>query len=179
MFKKIIEIIKLLFVRNPAKYIEKMGVNLGKNIKFIIYPYFWSYPKIGSEPYLISIGDDTLISFDVTFITHDGSVNCFNKKEKYKNIVRFGKIKIGNNCFIGCKTIIMQNVTIGDDCIVGAGSIVTKNIPDGEVWAGVPAKFIGYTKDLGEKYLKQTPKYDNKNLQLNRKEEILKIVEGE
>lgn len=73
----------------------------------------------------------------------------------------------------------MQNVTIGNDCIVGAGSIVTKNIPNGEVWAGVPAKFIGYTKDLGEKYLKQTPKYDNKNLQLNRKEEILKMVEGE
>lgn len=26
--------------------------------------------------------------------------------------------------------------------IVGAGSVVTKNIPDGEIWAGSPARFI-------------------------------------
>lgn len=132
---------------------------------------------MGSEPYLISIGDDTLISFDVTFITHDGAIKCFKSQEKYKDIVRFGKIEIGSNCFIGCKSIIMPNIKIGDNCIIGAGSIVTKNVPSGEVWAGNPAKFLGYTNDLGEKFLKETPEYNYSNFRINRKEEILKIVE--
>lgn len=42
---------------------------------------------------------------------------------------------------------------------------------------GVPAKFIGYTKDLGEKFLKENPEYDYENFRINRKEEILKMVE--
>lgn len=135
MLHSTIELIKLLFVKEPANHVRKLGVHLGNNVRIIVYPYFWSYPKFGSEPYLISIGDNTLISFDVTFITHDGSINCFKRQEKYKKLVRFGKIKIGNNCFIGCKSIIMPKVTIGDNCIIAAGSVVTKAVPDGEVWA--------------------------------------------
>ena len=38
----------------------------------------------------------------------------------------FGKIKIGNNCFVGCNVTILPNVIIWNDCIIGAGSIVTK-----------------------------------------------------
>lgn len=54
----------------------------------------------------------------------------------------YGKIKIGNNVFLGANTIITKSVTIGDNVIVGAGSIVTKDIPSNEIWAGVPARFI-------------------------------------
>lgn len=54
----------------------------------------------------------------------------------------YGKIKIGNNVFLGANTIITKSVTIGDNVIVGAGSIVTKDIPSNEIWAGVPAHFI-------------------------------------
>lgn len=39
-------------------------------------------------------------------------------------------------------TLVVKPVTIGEDAIVGAGSIITKDIPDGEVWAGNPARFI-------------------------------------
>ena len=54
----------------------------------------------------------------------------------------FGKIKIGNNVFIGMRSIILPGVTIGDNVIVGAGSIVTKDIPSNSVVAGVPARVI-------------------------------------
>lgn len=54
----------------------------------------------------------------------------------------YGKIKIGNNVFLGANTVITKSVTIGDNVIVGAGSIVTKDIPSNEIWAGVPARFI-------------------------------------
>ena len=49
---------------------------------------------------------------------------------------------IGNNVRICAGAIIIGDVSIGDDSIVAAGAVVTKDIPPGEVWGGVPAKFI-------------------------------------
>lgn len=91
-----------------------------------------------SESYLISIGGGTTISFDVTFITHDNSV----EKLKVGFSDLFGRIDVGENCFIGAKAIIMPGVTIGDNCIVGAGSVVTKSVAPNMVVAGNPAKPI-------------------------------------
>ena len=35
-----------------------------------------------------------------------------------------------------------NTVTIGNHAVIAAGSVVTKDIPSGELWGGVPAKFI-------------------------------------
>lgn len=51
-------------------------------------------------------------------------------------------VTIKDGAFIGAHCIILKGVTIGERSIVGAGSVVTNSIPDGEIWAGNPAKFI-------------------------------------
>ena len=51
-------------------------------------------------------------------------------------------ITIGDGAFIGAGCIILKGVTIGEKSIIGAGSVVTKSIPNGEIWAGNPARFI-------------------------------------
>ena len=88
----------------------------------------------------------------MTFITHDNSV----EKLKVGFSDLFGRIEIGNNCFIGAGSIIMPGVTIGDNCIVGAGSIVTKSVAPNTIVAGNPARpitdintFRNKVKDLG------------------------------
>ena len=55
---------------------------------------------------------------------------------------------IKDGAFIGAHCIILKGVTIGEESIVGAGSVVTKDIPNGEIWAGNPAKYI---RKVGEK----------------------------
>ena len=118
----------------PGKYGEP---NLGKNVSLI------GNVNFGSEPYLITIGDKTTVSFDVAFVTHDAATRVIrNLSDGNKDTVIYAPIKVGKNCFIGCRSIILPGVTIGDNCIIGAGSVVNKNIPDNTVAAGVPCNPI-------------------------------------
>ena len=87
----------------------------------------------------------------MTFITHDAATWVFREKEKYKGVAKFGNIQVGNNVFIGARSMILPNVEIGDDAIIAAGAVVTKSVPPGEVWGGVPAHFILTTKDYAAK----------------------------
>ena len=49
---------------------------------------------------------------------------------------------IGDDCWIGARTIIMRGVKIGNGAIVAAGAVVTKDVKPYSVVGGVPAKFI-------------------------------------
>lgn len=128
---------------------EKYGKpNLGNNVRFVDHPNF------GSEPYLITIGDDTTISFDCAFVTHDGGARVVRNLFNDQRIFIGGPITIGKNCFVGCRCVILPNVTIGDNVIIGAGSIVNRSIPSNSVAAGVPCKVICTINEYIEKHRK-------------------------
>jgi len=112
----------------------------------------------------------------VSFVSHDGGRWVLdNLYPHLAPFYKFGKITIGNNCFIGKKTMIFPNVTISDNCVVGGGSIVTKSIPEGEVWAGIPAHYICTIEEYKDKML-QHRKSINWNSYKNNKEKELKRV---
>lgn len=67
-----------------------------------------------------------------------------------------GKVKIGNNVFVGYKSIILKNTTIGDNVIIGANSLVNRDIPSGTVWAGNPIRQICTI----DEYYEKRKKYD-------------------
>ncbi|MHA1132392.1 MAG: gamma carbonic anhydrase family protein [Candidatus Helarchaeota archaeon] len=60
-------------------------------------------------------------------------------------LIGFGSIvhgaKIGANCVIGARSVLMPGVRIGAQSLIGACSLVAKGaVPKGKVWAGTPAK---------------------------------------
>ncbi len=114
------------------EYLRSQGVKIGKDCRVNTFAF-------STEPYLIEIGDHVAIAAGTEFITHDGSTWCFD--EELGGGV-FGKIKIGNNVFIGINCIILLNTTIGNNCIIGAGSVVRGNFPDNSVIFGNPAKVV-------------------------------------
>jgi len=49
---------------------------------------------------------------------------------------------IGDGVWIGANVVILRGVEIGERAAVAAGSVVTRSIPSGQLWGGIPAKFI-------------------------------------
>lgn len=136
------KILRLLYFHSREKFARKLGVKMGKNCR--IFTTYW-----GSEPYLIEIGNNVIVGRKVNFVTHDGSVGIF--RDKLPNFDVYGKIKIGNNSFIGNESMILPGVSIGDNCIIGAMSLVTKSVPDNIVVAGNPAKYICTSEEYFDK----------------------------
>lgn len=128
-----------------SSYYRRFGVNIGKDCSFI-----GTNISFSSEPYLITLGDRVRVSFDVAFVTHDGGT--FVLRGKYPNASIYGKIIIGNNVFIGARSIILPNVKIGNNCIVAAGSVVTKDVPDGTIVGGIPARRISDIDEYEKKH---------------------------
>lgn len=160
--------------QNCIKYWKDKGVKI-KDGTFIETSVLF-----GSEPYLVSIGRNCKITSCVEFITHDGGIHVLRNLDE--NLQKFDLFKgytfVGDNVFIGNRSIIMPGVTIGDNVIIGAGSIVTKNIPSNSVVAGIPAKIICST----EEYKNKNKKYFLETKFMNYKEKknfILKEYDKE
>lgn len=91
-----------------------------------------------SESYLIHIGNNVTISNDVQFITHDNSIS--KVLPDFTDV--FGEITIGNNVFIGARSVLLPGVKIGDNTIIAAGGIVTKSFGENLIIGGNPARVI-------------------------------------
>jgi len=122
------------------QYLKNEGLIIGKDCRLLTRHF-------GSEPYLIEIGDHVSVGANVQLITHDGGVWVLRYLCNEPRLDLFGKIKIGNNVFIGNNSIILPNVTIGDNVIVAAGSVVTRDIRSNTIAGGVPAKELGAIND--------------------------------
>ena len=51
---------------------------------------------------------------------------------------------IGNDVWIGSKSIIMGGVKVGNGAIVAASAVVTKDVPPYAIVGGIPARLISY-----------------------------------
>ena len=61
-----------------------------------------------------------------------------------------GRVNIGKWSIIGANSTIFPDIKIGENCFIGARSIVRKNVPDNSIVIGQPAKFLRRNRDLPE-----------------------------
>ena len=78
----------------------------------------------------VHIDEYTYVAFNARILTHDRTRGLYLHT------------RIGKNCFIGGRSLILPGVEIGDNCIIGAGSLVTKSVPSGCIAAGNPARVL-------------------------------------
>ena len=111
------------------------GVKIGKKV------WIGLGAKLGNYPFLVSIGDNVIISAGVKILTHDTSFTVVGGKDLV------GEVIIDNSVQIGENAIVLPGVVIGKEVIIGAGAVVNRDIPEGKVACGVPARIICSTSE--------------------------------
>jgi acetyltransferase-like isoleucine patch superfamily enzyme len=88
-------------------------------------------------PIGVHVGEASWIAFETRILTHDRTRGLYLHT------------RVGRNCFIGGRSLILPGVEIGDNCVVGAGSVVTKSVPARSLVAGNPARVIREGIEVG------------------------------
>lgn len=137
---------------HTTEVLVNRGMKVGENFKrlhgVILDP---------AHCFLISIGDNVTMAPRVHILAHDASTKTF------LDYTIVGKVKIGNNVFIGAETVVLPNVTIGDNVIVGANSTVTKDLASDGVYVGSPARYVCSTEEYlnrNRQLMQTNPVYD-------------------
>ena len=94
----------------------------------------------------LEIGSDTLLSPGVQCLSGNHIFDDPDVPIKYQGTA-YGKVTIGEDCWLGTNAILLPGVTIGRGAVIGAGAVVTKDIPDYGIALGVPAKVVGHRGD--------------------------------
>lgn len=128
---------------------ERIGVNFPRGGVHLYGKVGW-----GTEPWIITIGDNVHITDGVKFITHDGGTLLYRHMIPDLEITK--PIVIGDNVYIGNNVILLPGVTIGNNVVIGAGAVVTRSIPDNSVAVGVPARVIKTADEYLEKLKRES-----------------------
>jgi acetyltransferase-like isoleucine patch superfamily enzyme len=78
----------------------------------------------------VHVGAFSYIAFEARILCHDRTRGLYLDT------------RVGRNCFIGGRSLLLPGIEVGDGSVVGAGSVVTRSVPPGSVVAGNPARII-------------------------------------
>lgn len=134
---------------------EGFHIRCFKNGRIEIGNYNWTSlrTQIVSAK-LVKIGHYCIMGRDVYIsdtnehpISPEQRLKCTTDYWNKKNVDRYtlvdsDPVVIGDNVWIGERSIILKGVIIGDNAVIAAGSVVTKSVPENSLVAGNPAKLI-------------------------------------
>lgn len=82
----------------------------------------------------IEVGEDAFIGPGATVVN--------DRHPPARDRRRWRPPVIGARAVLGANSTVVGGVTVGDDAVLAAGAVATEDIPAGEVWAGVPARYL-------------------------------------
>lgn len=156
MYLLIAKILSRLFPRlvnskMKVRMLKNAGVEIGQGTVFFDAG---SITVDSSRPALLKIGEYCKITSGVVILTHDYSRSVLRRV--YGEVIgEARKTEIGNNVFIGVRSVLLMGTKIGNNCIVGAGSVCHGEYPDNSVICGNPARVIC---SLDDHFLKRKEK---------------------
>jgi acetyltransferase-like isoleucine patch superfamily enzyme len=90
----------------------------------------------------VEIGRNTLLSPGVQVLSGNHVFSDPHTPIRFQGTA-YGKVTIGEDCWLGTNVVVLPGVTIGRGAVVGACAVVTKDVPELGLAMGVPAKLVG------------------------------------
>ena len=148
-------------ISSSAKLIDKQNIDIADNVWI---GHYCLLDGIGG----ITIGEGVNIASHSCIYSHSSqnAIRLLGKKfieipanERIGYIIE--KVEIGAYSFIGTSCVLLSGTKIGKGAIVGAGSIVKGEFPDYSIIVGNPAKIVGDTRKIDEKFLSNPQVIEN------------------
>jgi len=117
---------------NSLYYTRFWGMDIDPTASFSLSARFDKTYPAG-----VHVGAWSYIAFEAAILAHDMTRGLYLHT------------RIGRNCFIGARSVILPGIEIGDGSVVGTGSVVTRNVPPRCVVAGNPARIIRRDIEVG------------------------------
>ncbi|SDF16779.1 acyltransferase [Limimaricola pyoseonensis] len=122
----------LLMAAARLYYTRIWGMDIDPSAKFSLSAQFDRTFPIG-----VHVGPNSYVAFEARVLTHDRTRGLYLHT------------RIGANCFIGGRALLLPGVEIGAGSVVGAGAVVTRSVPPGSLVAGNPARVLRAGIDVG------------------------------
>ena len=105
----------------------------------------WFNAVVRGDVHFVKVGDRTNIQDNSCIHTLNGKASCIlgNDVTIGHSVTLHGCV-VKDGALVGMGATVLDNAVVGKGAIVAAGALVLSNtqIGDGELWGGVPAKFI-------------------------------------
>ncbi len=92
----------------------------------------------------LDIGDYAVLATGSRILTatdtFDGGARMSTHLPDEHRSVRFGRVVIGRDAFVGANAVVMPGVHVGEGAVAGAGSVVTEDLEPWTVYTGAPAR---------------------------------------
>lgn len=162
--------VRALILRLRLWSLRRAGLQIGADCSM---GSLRGFPAFGSEPYLVSIGDHVGFGPGVMFVTHDGGTSVITREPQYRHVLKYGRVTIHDNSFIGQNVLLMPGAEVGPNSIVGAGSVVTRATPPNSVLAGSPARVVMSIEEYAQRSLATSPDVDVSEYGADKRRELL------
>ena len=142
-------IIRGVIFRYSVDYAGK-EISINKKVRYSPDLRIGNYSGLGRNAYIqskVTIGDNVMMGPDVMIYTSNHNISDVSIPMCYQGMRQVKPVHIGNDVWIGARTIILPGVTVHEGSVLAAGAVVTKDVPEYCIFGGNPGKVLKYRKN--------------------------------
>lgn len=153
-------------IYQPVLFLGRGSISIGSDVEFgwprsMLFYSGYCHLEVYNPHSRIEIGDGVQINNNAfiksegpgiyiragallgsSVVIYDSDFHDLDPARRRGGTPRMAAVELGENVFVGDRSIILKGVAIGRNSVIGAGSVVVSAIPEGVVAAGNPARVI-------------------------------------